>query len=136
MPYNIIKLFYVFYYYFLFKGQNPIFGSMFRSRVYSLICLASLMLFFSNSVVILGNMLFDQMTEYSLGQSDLLENENENENESKVPTPTEEEEEEHANFDFHVFYEEVEPHHFFIHLSSYWDNLNQPVPTEPPEKTV
>lgn len=107
---------------------------MSKQRAYSFICLLSILFFFSNAIVVIGGLLFDQTGQQAIEQSDLLENETENESESKVPTPGEEEE--HAPLNTHLYYDLKEKTLSYAYLHFYWDNVSPSIPTEPPEEVV
>ncbi len=89
------------------------------------------MLFFSNSISYLGDVLFDTLTEQSIEKSDLLENESGNED-----TDSLEEEEDHVQYDAHCNLAKKEKRLVFFYSSLQWENHCPNKLTEPPETAV
>ena len=109
---------------------------MSKQRTYCFLCLFSLLLVFTNSLTVLGSFIFDTLTEQTVDQSDLLENETENEKETKDPNPVEEEEEDPAQLNIHAFYAKKDKSLAYHYRHFIWNNHNPVIPKEPPKQAV
>ena len=104
-------------------------------RLYSIVCLCSLILLFSNAIVFYSSLLSDDITSIFIEQNDMTDSESDNE--SEVPTQVEEEEELHRDhfISEHAFESRINKI-TVEYLSFRWDKIILPIFTPPPKICV
>lgn len=106
---------------------------MSNQRTYSYLCLFSLSLIFINSFLFWGSLIFDTLTEQSIDQTELLENETESE--TNDPNPLEEEEEP-AQLVTYTYCHKKDKSLTYHYRNFIWSNYNPVIPKEPPKQAV
>ncbi len=109
---------------------------MMKCRKYCYLCLFSVFLMFSNSIIVLGDLIFNTITEESIDKNDLAENESESENETEETNTSEEGEEEPARISFKTHFAKNENPFTFHYREFIWNNYSPNIPKEPPKTAV
>lgn len=102
-----------------------------KQKLYALVCLLSLLLFFTGPVVFISGVVLDSIAEINVEAVDLMDGESESENETPAPL----EEEQHATaFEIeHVLDGETKNTANDLYLQSNWKSVTFTTITPPPD---
>lgn len=103
-----------------------------KQKTYTLVCLLSLLLFFTSPIIFISGVVFDTFSDVNIEAVDLLDGETESENE--VPTPLEEEEQHATALETEqVVDKETKKSATELYLQSNWKSVPCTTITPPPD---